>query len=72
MRCDECKWSKSKTTLGEGNIIETKLYCHYQAPQATLIPTPRGMISVTARPEVQPDEFCKEHQPKESQIASIQ
>jgi len=60
MRCDECKFSKVKTTLAPDKELVSQRFCMFNLPSVQLIPTQHGPARISFRPEVEDDDFCKE------------
>ena len=66
MTCQECKYSKVKSTVMPDKEIVVERHCYHNIPKTELIPNGRGLIQITYRPKVEDDDFCVEFSLKRS------
>ena len=73
MRCDECKYSKVKTTVGQDHVLQSQRFCMFELPKVQLIPTAQGPARISFRPEVEDDDFCEkfDKKPHKAQIHAV-
>jgi hypothetical protein len=59
-KCEDCKYSKVKTTVMPDKEIVSERHCYFHIPRTEMVPTPRGLAQITFRPKVEDDDFCSE------------
>jgi len=60
VRCEDCKYSKTKTQVAPNGTILMDRFCYFHVPQVQLIPQQGGVGQISFRPKVEDDDFCSE------------